>query len=66
MTDADMESINLAGMVATAARTILESLDRIPNEDNRTRVSLIAVDSNLHFFFMPVSCSLTHHFAITN
>lgn len=40
-------------MVATAARTILESLDRIPNEDNRTRISLMAVDSNLHFFFMP-------------
>jgi protein transport protein SEC24 len=40
-------------MVATAARTILESLDRIPNEDSRTRISFIAVDSNLHFFFMP-------------
>lgn len=62
----------LLGMVATAARTMLESLDRIPNDDDRTRISLIAVDSNLHFFFMPVrvstlkvclACSqLTYHF----
>jgi protein transport protein SEC24 len=48
------------GMVATAARTILESLDRIPNEDNRTKISLIAVDSNLHFFFMPVRAFDSH------
>src|SRR5690606_35790842 len=34
----------------TAARTILESLDRIPNTDKRTRVGFIAVDSALHFF----------------
>lgn len=47
----------IVGMVATAARTLLESLDRIPNEDNRTRISVIAVDSNLHFFFMPPGAS---------
>ncbi|KZV95863.1 putative ER to Golgi transport-related protein [Exidia glandulosa HHB12029] len=39
-----------SGMVATATRTILESLDRIPNDDNRTRISLIAFDTALYFF----------------
>ncbi|GAA5882720.1 hypothetical protein JCM3774_004532 [Rhodotorula dairenensis] len=41
------------GMVATAARTLLESLDRIPNADDRTKISLICVDSCLHFFTLP-------------
>ncbi|KAJ3278706.1 COPII subunit [Borealophlyctis nickersoniae] len=39
-----------SGMVATAARTILDTLDAIPNTDNRTKVGFIAVDSTLHFF----------------
>lgn len=39
-----------SGLLATAARTILESLDRIPNADKRTRLGFIAVDSALHFF----------------
>ncbi|GAA5960742.1 hypothetical protein JCM3765_007314 [Sporobolomyces pararoseus] len=38
------------GMVATAARTLLESLDRLPNEDSRTKIAIIGVDSCLHFF----------------
>ncbi|KAF2115258.1 COPII component protein [Lophiotrema nucula] len=38
------------GLLATAARTILESLDRIPNADRRTRVGFMAVDSSLHYF----------------
>ncbi|KAI0763029.1 protein transporter SEC24 [Trametes elegans] len=42
-----------SGMVATATRTILESLDRIPNEDNRTKVAFIAFDTSLHFFSLP-------------
>jgi protein transport protein SEC24 len=40
----------ILGMVATACRTILESLDRIPNSDQRTKVSIIAIDTALHFF----------------
>ncbi|KAG5518123.1 hypothetical protein PMAC_003309 [Pneumocystis sp. 'macacae'] len=40
----------MSGMVATATRTILESLDWIPNRDQRTKVGFIAVDSSLHFF----------------
>ncbi|PWN50921.1 putative SEC24-COPII coated vesicle component [Violaceomyces palustris] len=39
-----------SGMVATAARTILETLDRLPNEDNRTKICLIGIDTSLHFF----------------
>ncbi|OLL24308.1 Protein transport protein sec24 [Neolecta irregularis DAH-3] len=39
-----------SGLVATAARTILESLDRIPDNDRRTRISIVGVDSNLCFF----------------
>ncbi|KAK6524155.1 COPII subunit [Orbilia ellipsospora] len=39
-----------SGLLATAARTILESLDRIPDEDRRTRLGFICVDSALHYF----------------
>ncbi|CAG8551464.1 10705_t:CDS:10 [Dentiscutata erythropus] len=39
-----------SGAVATAARTILESLDRIPNEENRTKIGVITVDTSLHFY----------------
>ncbi|KAI5793700.1 transport protein-like protein SEC24 [Peziza echinospora] len=41
-----------SGLLATSARTILESLDRIPNADKRTRLGFIGVDSSLHFFSM--------------
>ena len=41
-------------MVATATRTILENLDRIPNEDERTKVAVIAFDVSIYFFSMPV------------
>ncbi|CEP13329.1 hypothetical protein [Parasitella parasitica] len=39
-----------SGMLATAARTILDSLDRLPNNESRTRVGIITVDSSLHFY----------------
>jgi hypothetical protein len=42
------------GAVATAARTILESLDRIPNEENRTKIGFITVDTSLHFYSLNV------------
>jgi len=42
-----------SGMVATAARAILESLDNIPNQDNRTKVAFIGVSTSLHFFSLP-------------
>ena len=41
------------GLLATSARTILESLDRIPNVDRRTRLAFMAVDSSLHYFCIP-------------
>lgn len=42
-----------SGLLATTARCIRESLDRIPNADRRTRLGFIAVDSGLHFFNIP-------------
>ncbi|KAG2212669.1 hypothetical protein INT47_000646 [Mucor saturninus] len=39
-----------SGMLATAARTILDSLDRLPNYESRTRVGIITVDSAIHFY----------------
>jgi protein transport protein SEC24 len=39
-----------SGAVATAARTILDTLDRLPNSDNRTKVGFMTVDSTLHFY----------------
>lgn len=41
-----------SGMVATATRAILENLDRIPNEDERTKLAVIAYDTSLYFFSM--------------
>lgn len=41
------------GLLATSARTILDSLNRIPNADRRTRVGFLAVDSSLHYFAVP-------------
>ncbi|KAJ3487805.1 hypothetical protein NLI96_g3293 [Meripilus lineatus] len=42
-----------SGMVATATRTILENLDRIPDENSRTKVGIIAFDTSLYFFSLP-------------
>ena len=42
-----------SGLLATSARCILESLDRIPNADRRTRVGFMAVDSGLYYFSIP-------------
>ncbi|CAI5756934.1 unnamed protein product [Candida verbasci] len=39
-----------SGLTGTITRTILESLDRIPNENKTARISFIGVDSNLHYF----------------
>ncbi|KAI1814144.1 hypothetical protein GGS20DRAFT_549979 [Poronia punctata] len=41
------------GLLATSARTILDSLNRIPNADRRTRIGFIAFDSSLHYFSIP-------------
>ncbi|KAG6916743.1 hypothetical protein DXG01_005563 [Tephrocybe rancida] len=42
-----------SGMVATATRTLLENLDRIPDEDERTKVAIICYDVSLYFFSLP-------------
>lgn len=43
-----------SGMVATATRTILENLDRIPDENGRTKIAIVCFDVSLYFFSMPV------------
>lgn len=53
-------------MVATAARTLLETLDRIPNEESRTRISIIAVDTSLHFFSLTVRNIFPHPSRLTS
>ncbi|KAJ3806643.1 protein transporter SEC24 [Lentinula aff. lateritia] len=42
-----------SGMVATATRTILENLDRIPDEDDRTKIAIVCFDVSLYFFSLP-------------
>lgn len=42
-----------SGMVATATRTIKENIDRIPDEDGRTKVAIICFDTSLYFFSLP-------------
>ncbi|PHH76443.1 hypothetical protein CDD83_4257 [Cordyceps sp. RAO-2017] len=41
------------GLLATGARTVLDSLNRIPNADRRSRLGFLAVDASLHYFSIP-------------
>ncbi|CAK7901365.1 protein transport protein Sec24p [[Candida] anglica] len=47
--DVSIEAVS-TGLTGTITRTILESLDRIPNQNNTARVAFIGVDSSLHYF----------------
>lgn len=49
-----------SGMVASAAKAILKSLDGIPNKDNRTKIGFITFDSTLHFYNLAVRQYLAH------
>lgn len=42
-------------MVAVAAKAILDSLDRIPNTEDRTMIGFITFDQNIHFYNLNVS-----------
>ena len=42
------------GLLATTTRTILETLESIPNRDERTRVSIVCVDNSIHYFTIPL------------
>ncbi|KAF7355957.1 Protein transport protein SEC24 [Mycena venus] len=44
-----------SGMFHTALRTMAESLDRLPNDQLRTKVAIICYDISLYFFSMPPS-----------
>lgn len=41
------------GLLATTTRSILESLDFLPNHDGRTRISILCVDNAIHYFNIP-------------
>lgn len=41
------------GLLATTTRTILESLEFLPNHDGRTRISILCVDNAIHYFKIP-------------
>ncbi|KAG6873665.1 hypothetical protein C0995_012599 [Termitomyces sp. Mi166 len=42
-----------SGMVATATRALLENLDRIPDEGDRTKIAIVCYDVSLYFFSLP-------------
>ncbi|AMD21518.1 HFL338Wp [Eremothecium sinecaudum] len=42
------------GLLSTAARTLLECLDTLPNHDERTRITILAVDHTIHYFSIPL------------
>ncbi|CCF59759.1 hypothetical protein KAFR_0H03490 [Kazachstania africana CBS 2517] len=42
------------GLLATTTRTVLESLEFLPNHDGRTRVSILCVDNAIHYFNIPL------------
>lgn len=46
-----------SGMLVTAAHTIRENLDNLPNADKRTKVAFIAVSTSLHFFSLPAGAT---------
>lgn len=46
-------------MVATASRTILENLDRIPDQEQRVKVAIVAFDVSLYFFTVTVRADST-------
>lgn len=41
------------GLLATTTRSILESLEFLPNHDGRTRISILCVDNAIHYFKIP-------------
>lgn len=46
-----------SGMTATAAKVILDCLDRLPNDTGLSRIALLAVDSAVHFFNLGLNTS---------
>ncbi|KAJ7280074.1 Sec23/Sec24 trunk domain-containing protein [Mycena rebaudengoi] len=48
-----------SGMVATATRVLHENLDRIPDDDNITKIGLIGFDVSLYFSMTPGSTDST-------
>jgi protein transport protein SEC24 len=47
--DVSIEAVR-SGMLATAAKSIFDSLDGIPNTDSKTKIGFITFDSTIHFY----------------
>lgn len=47
--DVSYQAVSM-GVVAAAAKIILDSLDQIPNSHGRTKIGLMTVDSTIHFY----------------
>lgn len=41
------------GLLSTSVRTLLDTLDELPNHDERTKISIMCVDNALHYFAIP-------------
>lgn len=54
------------GMAATATKVILDSLDRLPNEQGLTRVAIMAVDSAIHYFNLGQNVAEPHSLVVTD
>jgi protein transport protein SEC24 len=54
-----------SGMLATFARTLAETLDSIPNDERRTRIGFITVDSSIHFYNLEVSDRIVYFSSTT-
>lgn len=47
--DASFVSVN-SGLFSTTCRILLDSLDQIPNTNDRTKVGVVTFDSSIHFY----------------
>jgi protein transport protein SEC24 len=55
-----------SGMIAVAAKAILDSLDRIPNTDDRTKIGFITFDSSIHYYNLAASNTEPQMFVVAD
>ncbi|VDB95508.1 unnamed protein product [Peniophora sp. CBMAI 1063] len=55
-----------SGMLATVSRTLLDNLDSLPNEDDRTKIALIGFDTALYFFHVQPNATDANMFVVAD